>query len=471
MSTAYFKGKALTGPMGPQGPDGNPIGSIISYLGNEPPNGYLVCDGKEYQIADYSQLAAFFEKEFGSKNHFGGDGTSTFAVPDFRNLFLRGFHGESDEKLSGEIGAKQEATEHINWVSMNGSPVGIGHLRQNTGDTIERKNPDTINGSSKTIRYLNLSSSAANYVEASGLTYTSRPVNAAVQYCIKATKSFEEDPPQGDISVGVFYNSKTAKVVVPASGWSANAPFTNTVAVADVIANPDMQNIMVTPIEQHINLQARFGVFATSQGKASLTFSATTKPDVDIIYYVFVVGSEPVQDDIVAWSPKINPANSNKPPYYVAAKGVSSASASRVFDNDIDTLLRIVNGQDIDKFYVRINKLNDDGSAAVPWAIYGLTMIFEKSDNYDNFPSSVTVYGTFNNINDVVEIITWDLKSAKPIVEGNRYRYTLVFDQPYRYPSYVFSNFNNVLVDNMSTLLDIYFLRSKADILAEGGTV
>lgn len=84
MSVAYFNGKALTGPMGPQGPDGNPIGSIISYLGSTAPEGYLVCDGKEYQIADHSQLAAFFEKEFGSKNHFGGDGTSTFAVPDFR---------------------------------------------------------------------------------------------------------------------------------------------------------------------------------------------------------------------------------------------------------------------------------------------------------------------------------------------------------------------------------------------------
>ncbi len=470
MSTAYFKGKALTGPMGPQGPDGNPIGSIISYLGNEPPNGYLVCDGKEYQIADYSQLAAFFEKEFGSKNHFGGDGTSTFAVPDFRNLFLRGFHGESEEKLSGEIGAKQEGTDVPNVILSASNGVGVGAFTN-----INRKiggvhNGDKPFGNTFSRGLVNSSTgSPMNFTDYD--RWTVRPVNAAVQYCIKATKSFEEDPPQGDISVGVFYNSKTAKVVVPASGWSANAPFTNTVAVADVIANPDMQNIMVTPIEQHINLQARFGVFATSQGKASLTFSATTKPDVDIIYYVFVVGSEPVQDDIVAWSPKINPANSNKPPYYVAAKGVSSASASRVFDNDIDTLLRIVNGQDIDKFYVRINKLNDDGSAAVPWAIYGLTMIFEKSDNYDNFPSSVTVYGTFNNINDVVEIITWDLKSAKPIVEGNRYRYTLVFDQPYRYPSYVFSNFNNVLVDNMSTLLDIYFLRSKADILAEGGTV
>ena len=462
MSVAYFKGKALTGPMGPQGP----LGTIISYLGNKPPTGYLVCDGKEYQIADHSQLAAFFEKEFGSKNHFGGDGTSTFAVPDFRNLFLRGFHGESEERLSGEIGAKQEGTEHYNIIPTND---GWRASRRFGVDDIESPVPNA----DKMIGGLVLASSTMMNNTAVKVydSYTSRPVNAAVQYCIKATKSFEEDPPQGNISVGVFYNSKTAKVVVPASGWSANAPFINTVAVADVIANSDLQNIMVTPIEQHLNLQAKFGVIATSQGKASLTFTAVTKPDVDIIYYVFVVGSEPVQDDIVVWSPKINIANSNNPPYYVAAKGVSSVSASRVFDNTADTLLTIANGQDIDKFYVRINKLNDDGSAAVPWVIYGLTMIFIKSDNYDNFPSSVTVYGTFNNINDVIEIITWDLESAKPIVEGNRYRYTLVFDQPYRYPSYVFSNFNNVLVDNGSILSDIYFLRSKTDIIAEGGTV
>ena len=471
MSTAYFKGKSLTGPMGPQGPDGNPLGTIISYLGNEPPVGYLVCDGKEYQIADHSQLAAFFEKEFGSKNHFGGDGTSTFAVPDFRNLFLRGFHGESDEKLSGEIGAKQEGTEHINWVSMNGSPGGIGNLRQNTDNTIERKNPDTINGSSKTIQYLGLSSSAANYTQASGLTYTSRPVNAAVQYCIKATKSFKEDPPQGDISVGVFYNSKTAKVVVPASGWSANAPFTNTVAVADVIANADMQNIMVTPIEQHLNLQAKFSVIATAQGKASLTFTAVIKPDVDIIYYVFVVGSEPVQDDIVVWSPKILTSTSN-PPYYVVSKGVSSSSVARLFDGNLDTALTILNFGDVDACYIRLNKLTDDTSAFVPWTIHGVEFVCHKSNNYNNLPESITLYGTFNNVENVSKIATFYASDVVPTVTQNIYRYRFFLKTPVKYPAYVFSAFNTVgTADQGVTISDIYFLRSKADIIAEGGTV
>ena len=291
MSIAYFHDQAITGLMGPAGPDGNPIGTVISYLGMAAPENYLLCDGTEHQIADYSQLAAFFEKEFGSKNHFGGDGTSTFAVPDFRNLFLRGFRGESEEKLSGEIGAKQEGTE----VPLSYGKSGYVCV------PLQADLPDTTTVDSKTeLQRLNHAGCTSGTSGGRAFLYTSRPVNAAVQYCIKATKSFEEDPPQGDISVGVFYNSKTAKVVVPASGWSVNAPFTNTVAVADVVANADLQNIMVTPIEQHLNLQAKFGVIATSQGKASLTFTAVTKPDVDIIYYVFTVSSEPVQDDIIA---------------------------------------------------------------------------------------------------------------------------------------------------------------------------
>ena len=79
-----FNGEEYFGPRGPAGPDGTPIGSIISYLGRTAPRDYLTCDGGEYSISDYPELAAFFQKEFGSANHFGGDGESTFAVPDMR---------------------------------------------------------------------------------------------------------------------------------------------------------------------------------------------------------------------------------------------------------------------------------------------------------------------------------------------------------------------------------------------------
>lgn len=78
----FYHGKLLTTPMGPAGPDGNPIGSILSFLGLTPPKDYLVCDGSVLNIEDYPDLSTFFETQFGTKNHFGGDGETTFALPD-----------------------------------------------------------------------------------------------------------------------------------------------------------------------------------------------------------------------------------------------------------------------------------------------------------------------------------------------------------------------------------------------------
>ena len=65
--------------------DGNPVGAVISFLGVTAPQGYLVCDGSQYAVEDYPELAGFFESQFGAKNHFGGDGETTFAVPDMQS--------------------------------------------------------------------------------------------------------------------------------------------------------------------------------------------------------------------------------------------------------------------------------------------------------------------------------------------------------------------------------------------------
>ena len=59
-----------------------PIGTVVSIMGTTAPQDYLACDGTAYNISDYPQLADYFEAQFGSKNYFGGDGSTTFAVPD-----------------------------------------------------------------------------------------------------------------------------------------------------------------------------------------------------------------------------------------------------------------------------------------------------------------------------------------------------------------------------------------------------
>lgn len=71
----------VTGKQGPAGPDGNPIGTVISFMGSAAPEDYLVCDGGVHNIAEYPDLAEFFREQFGSASHFGGDGETTFAVP------------------------------------------------------------------------------------------------------------------------------------------------------------------------------------------------------------------------------------------------------------------------------------------------------------------------------------------------------------------------------------------------------
>lgn len=174
---------------GPAGPDGNPIGTIISYMGLTAPKNYLVCDGAEYDISKYPELARFFEAQFGSANHFGGDGTATFAVPDLRNLFLRGYHGAATEKLSGNIGERQEATNLPTYGIGNAGNVNFvtDSLTEETWPSYHDKKV----GNAPIGRYVEQSAINSWSTTLSGFpkTYTTRPINAAVLYCIKAVTS------------------------------------------------------------------------------------------------------------------------------------------------------------------------------------------------------------------------------------------------------------------------------------------
>lgn len=70
-----------------KGIEDNPVGHIMSQVGTVIPKHYLVCDGSQYNIADYPYLAQHFVDNFDKVNYFGGDGITTFAVPDLKNTF------------------------------------------------------------------------------------------------------------------------------------------------------------------------------------------------------------------------------------------------------------------------------------------------------------------------------------------------------------------------------------------------
>lgn len=159
------------------GGDGTPVGTVISYMGTKAPEHYLICDGAVLNIMDYPQLTEQVKAEFGAVDYFGGDGAATFAVPDLRNEFLRGFHGEAVEQLSGEVGKHQEATGHLpaknNASNLDTGAPGAGYT-----------NPDSVNGAESIIKYCKMSNFTATNNNVP-LNFTSRPTNVAVLYCIK----------------------------------------------------------------------------------------------------------------------------------------------------------------------------------------------------------------------------------------------------------------------------------------------
>ena len=166
-----------------------PVGTIISYMGNNAPDGYLKCDGTEYKINDYKNLAEQIKKEFGSYNYFGGDGITTFAVSNLQGEFLRGTGTNSHEDQGSgiKVGTHQDATEiaqffvysdKVSWrfddgnLDQNNSEVGV---RQGDSNILIKGNNSSL--------FINKSSSGGTVMKNTHMTV--RPTNTSVLYCIK----------------------------------------------------------------------------------------------------------------------------------------------------------------------------------------------------------------------------------------------------------------------------------------------
>ncbi len=164
-----------------------PVGTVIAFMGTQPPVDYLACDGTVYAIADQPVLAEFITRQFGSVNHFGGDGETTFAVPDLRGEFLRGtgVNSHANQGSGANVGAHQDGTafpDYENVYSINRTVQVIRDERLASGG--DKTQLDSfIPTTSKTDR-LNVSSSWDAGENVYG-RITARPTNTSVLYCIK----------------------------------------------------------------------------------------------------------------------------------------------------------------------------------------------------------------------------------------------------------------------------------------------
>lgn len=168
------------------GNDSTPVGTVISYMGTSAPEHYLICDGTIYNIDEYKDFSQFIKNQFGSYDYFGGDGLATFAVPDLRNEFLRGYHGIKTEQLSGEIGVHQSPTQiPIVYPYADNSNTMLSINYENIYSSNPITNPDKLVGKTgRVYKDLNIAPVTTNSTT-SNYAYNSRPTNVAVLYCIK----------------------------------------------------------------------------------------------------------------------------------------------------------------------------------------------------------------------------------------------------------------------------------------------
>lgn len=159
---------------------GTPVGEIISFMGNTAPKNYLKCDGTVYNIADYPELAQHFVTEFGTSNHFGGDGETTFAVPDLQGEFLRGTgtNGHPDSGSGANVGVHQQGS-FVPGLSSFLSSVNLDVYVPK--QSLSASGVDKVKTLSGSLAYLR----ATGFTSGTPQLISIRPTNTSVLYCIK----------------------------------------------------------------------------------------------------------------------------------------------------------------------------------------------------------------------------------------------------------------------------------------------
>lgn len=103
----------------------SPPGAVMAFAGSSAPTGWLSCNGAAVSRTTYAALFAAISTTWGS-----GDGSTTFNVPDFRGMFLRGTGTNATGSSSGAVGPAVGAYAADTYLNHNHgvSDPGHGHI-------------------------------------------------------------------------------------------------------------------------------------------------------------------------------------------------------------------------------------------------------------------------------------------------------------------------------------------------------
>ena len=195
-----------------------PVGTIQAFAFNRIPKGWMICDGKLLNLEEHHELY----QTIGTT--FGGDGKTTFAIPDMRGHFIRGYDNSGKIDAERKFGSKQEDSfqNHLHdfdasmlklskdgshyhrlWCNEYDTVIDVSGLAS-TDKAKRMCYPSNECGSDKTdlgpfagehSHELTLTGSPISSPKQDGnitlnLSTETRPKNVALLYCIKATSGF-----------------------------------------------------------------------------------------------------------------------------------------------------------------------------------------------------------------------------------------------------------------------------------------
>ena len=171
---------------------GVPVGTILAHAANTPPTGFLECNGSNISRSTYATLFSTISTTFGV-----GDGSSTFALPDLRGQFIRGWANTGNTDASRVFGSTQtdqnkNHTHTTDSTSLTGGirKISEGFLAGGSATGVFTKTSDgnnSITGSSSTspVGGVDFDGTHTHTISSSGGGTEARPTNLALMYIIK----------------------------------------------------------------------------------------------------------------------------------------------------------------------------------------------------------------------------------------------------------------------------------------------
>ncbi len=177
------------------------IGEIKVFAFNSIPTGWLACSGQELAIADYQKLYSLLG------DTFGGNGSTTFALPDLNGCVAVGMGGSLNLNVGAQGGSesvtltKDEMAAHMHHVNATDED-GMDYLNQNNDYLATFYQPETSTTGFKITAY-NPYSTSSNLIALNPRTigntgavdvqaHENRMPYLAMSYCIAADGEYPQ---------------------------------------------------------------------------------------------------------------------------------------------------------------------------------------------------------------------------------------------------------------------------------------